>query len=60
MEAFYKDFFERHGVRPTGVEAFHEGFNPRSNSERSWLGFVSRMNGLSERETRCLPQSGPS
>ena len=46
LEAFYRDFFERHGVRPTAVEAFHEGFNPRANSERSWLGFVSRMNGL--------------
>ncbi len=41
LEAFYGDFLERHGVRPTAVEAFHEGFNPRANSERSWLGFVS-------------------
>ena len=30
LEAFYRDFFERHGVRPTAVEAFHEGFNPRA------------------------------
>jgi superfamily II DNA or RNA helicase len=46
LEAFYREFLERNGVRPTAVEAFHEGFNPRGNSERSWLGFVSRMNGL--------------
>jgi superfamily II DNA or RNA helicase/diadenosine tetraphosphate (Ap4A) HIT family hydrolase len=57
LEAFYRDFFERHGVRPTAVEAFHEGFNPRSNSERSWLGFVSRMNGLSDAETTAFSQS---
>ncbi len=57
LEAFYKDFLERHGVRPTAVEAFHEGFNPRSNSERSWLGFVSRMNGLSEPEAAAFSQS---
>ena len=57
LEAFYRDFFERHGVRPTAVEAFHEGFNPRANSERSWLGFVSRMNGLSESEAAAFSQS---
>src|SRR6516165_8533556 len=54
IEAFYTDFFERHGVRPTATEAFHDGINPRSNSERSWLGFVSRMNGLSEAETSAF------
>jgi hypothetical protein len=57
LEAFYRDFLERHGVRPTAVEAFHEGFEPRANSERSWLGFVSRMNGLSETESLALSQS---
>jgi superfamily II DNA or RNA helicase/diadenosine tetraphosphate (Ap4A) HIT family hydrolase/HKD family nuclease len=54
LEAFYRDFLERHGVRPTAVEAFHEGFNPRANSERSWLGFVLRMKGLSEAEATAL------
>jgi superfamily II DNA or RNA helicase len=58
LEAFYQDFLERHGIRPTAVEVFHEGFNPRANSDRSWLGFVSRMNGLSEAEVAALSQSG--
>ena len=57
LEAFYGDFLERHGVRPTAVEAFHEGFNPRGNSERSWLSFVSRMNGLTEGEAAAFSQS---
>ena len=57
LEAFYRDFFERHGVRPTAVEAFHEGFNPRAISERSWLRFDSRMNGLSEAEAAAFSQS---
>jgi superfamily II DNA or RNA helicase/diadenosine tetraphosphate (Ap4A) HIT family hydrolase len=57
LEAFYRDFIERHGVRPTAVEAFHEGYNPRSNSERSWLGFVSRMGGLSEEEASTFSKS---
>ncbi|MBM3346601.1 MAG: DUF3427 domain-containing protein, partial [Betaproteobacteria bacterium] len=50
IESFYRDFAERHGVRPTAVETFHAGLNPRSNSERSWLGFVARMGGLGEAE----------
>jgi hypothetical protein len=57
LEAFYREFLERHGVRPTAVEAFHEGFNPRGNSERSWLGFVSRMNGLPQAEAAAFSQS---
>lgn len=50
MESFYRDFEERHGIRPTAVETFHAGLNPRSNSERSWIGFVERMGGLSSDE----------
>ncbi len=50
MEAFYRDFEERNGVRPTAVETYHAGLNPRSNSERSWIGFVERMGGLRTNE----------
>ncbi|RVJ12582.1 DUF3427 domain-containing protein [Sinorhizobium medicae] len=50
LEDFYRDFKERHGIRPTAVEAFHASLNPRSNSERSWLRFVDRMRGLDESE----------
>ncbi|WP_283195341.1 DUF3427 domain-containing protein [Rhizobium sp. AN80A] len=50
LEDFYRDFLERHGVRPTASEVFHSGSNPRSSSERSWLGFVVRMRGLDDLE----------
>jgi Helicase conserved C-terminal domain len=50
LESFYRDFEERHGIRPTATETFHAGLNPRSNSERSWLGFAHRMGGLGEAE----------
>ncbi len=50
LEDFYHDFLERHGVRPTASEVFHSGNNPRSGSERSWLGFVERMRGLDDLE----------
>ena len=46
IAAFYRDFEERNGIRPTATETHHAGLNPRSNSERSWLGFVDRMGGL--------------
>jgi superfamily II DNA or RNA helicase/HKD family nuclease/diadenosine tetraphosphate (Ap4A) HIT family hydrolase len=50
LESFYRDFEERHGIRPTAVEVFHASLNPRSSSERSWLGFVDRMRGLDDVE----------
>jgi superfamily II DNA or RNA helicase/diadenosine tetraphosphate (Ap4A) HIT family hydrolase len=56
LEAFYDDFLDRHGVRPTAVEAYHEGFNPRGAGERSWLGFLARKNGLDPREAATYAQ----
>jgi superfamily II DNA or RNA helicase/diadenosine tetraphosphate (Ap4A) HIT family hydrolase len=50
MEYFYRDFEERNGIRPRAVEVYHAGLNPRSNSERSWFGFVERMGGLANAE----------
>jgi hypothetical protein len=50
LEWFYHDFEERNAIRPTAVETFHAGLNPRSNSDRSWLGFVDRMGGLKAAE----------
>jgi superfamily II DNA or RNA helicase/diadenosine tetraphosphate (Ap4A) HIT family hydrolase len=50
LESFYRDFEERNAIRPTAAETFHAGFNPRSNSDRSWLGFVDRMGGLKNAE----------
>lgn len=50
LEEFYAEFRERHGIRPTAVEVFHSGNNPRGNSERSWFAFVERMGGLEDRD----------
>jgi superfamily II DNA or RNA helicase/HKD family nuclease len=46
LEAFYRDFADRHGMRPTALEVFHAGFSPRANADGGWLGFVQRMGGL--------------
>lgn len=50
LEAFYRDFLFRNGVRPTASEVVHAGFNPRSSGHGGWLNFVRQMDGLSERE----------
>lgn len=54
LEAFYRDFHLRHGVRPSATEALHAGFNPRSNGHGGWLTFVRQMGGLTDRERDVL------
>lgn len=54
LESFYEDFLERHGLRPTAIEAFHAGFNPHANADRSWLRFVDRKKGLNASEATVL------
>jgi superfamily II DNA or RNA helicase/HKD family nuclease/diadenosine tetraphosphate (Ap4A) HIT family hydrolase len=51
----YADFRDSLGVRPTAVELFREGYNPRSlrPSFRSWLGFVESQGGLTPDEKSC-------
>lgn len=53
LRVYYIDFRERHGVRPTALEAFHDGYDPRSarKSYGSWIGFVRAMGGLTDAQT---------
>jgi superfamily II DNA or RNA helicase/diadenosine tetraphosphate (Ap4A) HIT family hydrolase len=48
MNAFYRDFEERHDQRPTAREAYHASYNPRAlrASHGSWYGYVAAMGGL--------------
>ena len=45
-----------HGVRPTAVEAYQDGYNPRSVRERagSWSQFVASMGDLPDEQRRAL------
>jgi superfamily II DNA or RNA helicase/diadenosine tetraphosphate (Ap4A) HIT family hydrolase len=56
LRLYYEDFRERHGMRPRAVEAFHEGYNPRSarRTYGSWFGFVRSMGDLTEGEGSAL------
>jgi superfamily II DNA or RNA helicase/diadenosine tetraphosphate (Ap4A) HIT family hydrolase/HKD family nuclease len=51
----YQDFQETFGVRPTAVELFEEGYNPRvvRPAHRSWLGFVLSQSGLNTVERQA-------
>lgn len=48
LTAFYRDFRERHGTRPTASEVQHAGFNPGRTGHAGWIGFVADMGDLSE------------
>ncbi|MCA9793908.1 MAG: DEAD/DEAH box helicase family protein, partial [Candidatus Eremiobacteraeota bacterium] len=45
---YYHDFSVLHEARPTAVEAYHDGYNPRAvaRTHGSWLGFVASLGGL--------------
>lgn len=50
LRAYYLEFRDTHGVRPSALEAFHDGYDPRSvrPAHASWLSFVRTMGDLSD------------
>lgn len=48
LEAFYLDFRERHGTRPTALEVVHAGFDPRRTGYGGWFGFVEHQGDLAD------------
>lgn len=58
--AFYDDFRERHGVRPTTSELYHSGYNPRSlrKTHGSWVNFLRTMNDLTPTEGEAVELAG--
>lgn len=60
IKAYYLDFRERHGVRPTASETFHDGYNPRSLRAGfgSWLGFVKAMADMTTDQSAALAAAG--
>jgi len=57
----YEDFVETFGVRPSAVELYQEGYNPRAMRKDfgSWLGFVNAQNGLSSQEQTAFSILSP-
>ena len=58
--AFYEDFRQRHGVRPTAVELYHSGYNPRSlrRTHGSWMKFLKTMGDLTDGERSVVESVG--
>jgi len=54
LEAFYLDFRERHGVRPTALEVFHVGFDPRRTGHGDWFDFVEQKGDLTSKESEAF------
>ncbi len=56
LQAYYQDFLERNGIRPTAVEAYNDGYDPKAlrKAYGSWFGFVDAMDGLSAEEREAF------
>jgi superfamily II DNA or RNA helicase/diadenosine tetraphosphate (Ap4A) HIT family hydrolase len=46
IETYYQDFRDRMGIRPTALEAFHDGYNPRQSGRERWLELVQSNGDL--------------
>ncbi len=57
LAEYYTDFEAQHGIRPRAVEAFHDGYRPRSKGVPSWFDFVRARNGLTAPQARLSPQA---
>lgn len=57
---YYRSFRERQGERPTAVEMFHAGYNPRSVRRQfgSWFEFVAKQGDLTAADAQVLRHSG--
>ena len=60
LKEYYEDFRETHGIRPSAIEAMHDGYLPRAARKAygSWLDFVAAMGDLSEMQKLALEESG--
>ena len=60
LRDYYREYRETHGDRPTAVEVFHDGLDPKSArpSHASWLSFVRMMGDLSEDQVVVHQQVG--
>lgn len=56
LRRYYEDFRLTHGIRPTAVEALHDGYNPRAVRKAfgSWFGLVAAMGDLASEQEDVL------
>jgi superfamily II DNA or RNA helicase/HKD family nuclease len=56
LKTYVEDFTALHGVRPTALETYRDGYSPRSTRANygSWLGFLKSLELLSSEELHGL------
>ena len=56
LVSFYENFQDRHGIRPTAAQTFHEGYNPKLAKDEygSWFHMVKHLAGLSDVQQAVL------
>ena len=55
LRTYVQDFIDLHGVRPTALEAYRDGYTPRSVRQNfgSWFAFLKSVGALSEAQDRA-------
>jgi superfamily II DNA or RNA helicase len=55
LNTYVKDFIGTHGIRPTALEAYRDGYAPRSvrRNYGSWFGFLQSIDALDSDETKA-------
>jgi superfamily II DNA or RNA helicase/diadenosine tetraphosphate (Ap4A) HIT family hydrolase len=60
LDRYYQDFKELHGVRPTAVEVYQDGYNPLAVRQRSgsWTRYVAARGDLDVSQREALSDHG--
>lgn len=59
MAAYFEDFLQRMGRRPTATEMLHAGFNPQGSGHGTWIAFLRSQSALTAEEARAVARHGP-
>lgn len=59
MAAYFQDFIQRMGRRPTAQEMFHAGFHPQRSGHGSWIAFLRSQSALKADEMLAVERHGP-
>jgi hypothetical protein len=58
LHKFCRQYFDEHGRRPTAVQAWKSGYNPRSQQALGWFGALDGMDLLSDEERTAVRRHG--
>ena len=55
LKTYVKDFIDTHGIRPTALETYRDGYAPRSVRKNygSWFGFLQSIDALDSDDTQA-------